>query len=79
MESTRTSDSGATLRLGYVCAFVSLLFFPPAFGLAGFILGIVNITKGQVGHGVAQIVLSVTCAIFGMILGAAMFVSSQGY
>ena len=57
---------------GYVCGGLSLLFLPPALGLAGTVCGIMNLVKGHTGHGIAQIVISVTCGIFGMILGAAM-------
>ena len=61
---------------GYICGLLSILFCPPALGLAGFVIGIVNLTKGSVGHGIAQIIISVTCGVFGMILGAAV---SQNY
>ena len=55
---------------GYLCALISLLLFPPAFGIAGLVIGIINLTRGHIGHGIAQIILSVTCGGFGMLLGA---------
>ncbi len=67
------SSDGGLIVAGYVCAVVALLFFPPAFGIAGLVIGIVNLSRGSTGHGIAQIVLSVTCAIFGMMIGAAMW------
>lgn len=58
---------------GYICSFVSLLFLPPAFGIAGLVLGIICLARGKIGHGVAIVVLSITLAIFGVIFGAAMY------
>ena len=66
------NGSKGLIAAGYICGFLSLLFLPPALGLAGIVIGIINLTKGQTGHGIAQILISVTCAIFGMIIGAAM-------
>lgn len=57
---------------GYICSILALLCFPPVLGLAGFVIGIVNLTKGSTGHGVAQIVLAVVCGGIGMVVGAAM-------
>jgi hypothetical protein len=64
----------ATIVIGYVCALMALFFFPPAFALAGFVVGAVNIRKGKVWHGVAQIVLSVACFTIALLfaLGQAM-------
>jgi hypothetical protein len=66
------NKSNGLIVAGYVCAGLSLLLLPPALGLAGIICGIINLTRGQTGHGLAQIILSVTCGIFGLIIGAAM-------
>lgn len=57
---------------GYVCSAIALLILPPVFALIAFIIGIVNLTRNQIGHGIAQIVLSLICGFFGMIIGAAM-------
>ena len=65
--SSNPSGGSNTLVIsGYLCAIISLVFLPPAFGLAGMVIGIINLTRGKVGHGIAQIVLSVTLPIFGM-------------
>jgi hypothetical protein len=45
----------------------------PALGLAGTDTGIVNLTKGRMGHGIPQVVISVTSGIFEMIIGAAVW------
>jgi hypothetical protein len=55
---------------GYICGVLSLFLLPPALGLAGTVCGIVNLVRGRTGHGIAQIIISVTCGIFGVILGA---------
>jgi|SRR5271166_2440439 len=57
------------LIAGYVSGFVALLFLPPAFGLAGIVIGIIALAKGRVGHGIALIVIAVTCGFFGMYIG----------
>jgi hypothetical protein len=62
----------ALIGAGYICGGLSLVVLPPALALAGIVCGIINLTKGSTGHGLAQIIISVTCGIFGMIIGAAM-------
>jgi hypothetical protein len=57
---------------GYVCGGLAFLVFPPGLGLAGTVIGVVNLTKGRLGHGIAQVVLSITGAIIGMAIGIAM-------
>lgn len=64
------------LIAGYVCGLVALFFLPPAFGLAGLAIGIVNLAKGKVGHGVAQIVIAVTCGVAGAYIGAVGFTNA---
>lgn len=56
---------------GYIVAFVGLFLLPPICLLIGCIIGIINITRDNVGHGIAQIVLSIICGIMGMAIGAA--------
>lgn len=55
---------------GYVCGVLALFIFPIGFGIAGAVIGIVNLTKGRVGHGVAQIVIAATLGLIGAVLGA---------
>lgn len=62
----------SVISAGYLLCLISLLFFPPVLGLAAFILGIVVIAQGSAGHGIAIILLSIICAIAGMIFGAAI-------
>jgi len=70
--SESSGSSTGLIAAGYICGVLSLLILPPALGLAGFVIGIINLTKGSVGHGIAQIIISVTCGLLGMIIGAAM-------
>ena len=71
MSNSSESSTGLIIA-GYICGFLSLLIIPPALGLAGTVIGIINLTKGSTGHGIAQILISVTCGLFGMIVGAAI-------
>jgi hypothetical protein len=43
---------------GYIAVFLSFFIFPIFFMLIGIILGIINLTKGAIGHGILQIILS---------------------
>jgi hypothetical protein len=70
---TIAGGSKGIITGGYVCAAISLLFLPPGFGIAGLVLGIIALTRGRTGHGIAIIVLSVSLAFFGMLIGAAMW------
>ena len=57
------------LIAGYLCALVALFFVPPAFGIAALVIGIIVLAKGRVGHGVALVVIAVTCGFAGMYIG----------
>ena len=61
------------LIAGYTCALVALLFLPSAFALAGFVIGIIVLIRGRVGHGVALIVLATTCGYVGMYFGTVVW------
>ena len=67
--SPRPSTSGVIVA-GAICAFVSLIFLPPAFGLAALVCGIIALAKGNVAGGIGIIILAVTFAGIGMLLGA---------
>lgn len=71
--AAKQAQGNGLIATGYICAAVSLLFLPPVFSLIAFIIGIINLTRNQIGHGIAQIVLSVICGFFGMVIGAAVF------
>jgi hypothetical protein len=70
--STGQADQSLIVA-GYVCAGVALILLPPILALAGLIIGIVNVNKNQVQHGVAQIILSIVSGIIGTILSYAVF------
>jgi hypothetical protein len=53
---------------GYIAVFLSFFIFPFFFMIIGVVLGIVNLTKGAIGHGVLQIVLSLIFGILGTFL-----------
>jgi hypothetical protein len=50
---------------------VALVLWPPIFGIAGLVMGIIHLTRGRrrIGHGVAQVVLSILFARIGMAVG----------
>lgn len=55
--------------LAIIFAGVSLLFFPPLFGTAAFVLGIIATVKKE-KLGVLGLVLGIVLPIIGMVLGA---------
>ncbi len=64
----KNSRTLGTLSIIFAC--VSLMFLPPVFGIAGFILGIIGITKGEGAVAIVGLILSCILPIIGMILGA---------
>jgi hypothetical protein len=62
------------LAAGYLCPCLALVLWPPIFGIAGLVIGIIHLTRGRrrIGHGVAQIVLSILFTLIGMALGVAV-------
>ncbi len=56
---------------GYGCAIGALFIFPPLLGFIAFIIGIVNLSRGHVGPGIAQMILAVICGLIGMAIGVA--------
>jgi hypothetical protein len=71
--STIRNSNDSLIVLGYIIAFLSLLFLPLLFIIVGIVVGIVTITKGHVGHGVAHILLSLVLGIIGFVMGALGF------
>ncbi len=67
-KSTIQPSSGLVVA-GYVVAFLSLLILPFIFLIAGIVIGIITISKGQTGHGIAHIILSIILALIGASIG----------
>ena len=65
----RNENNNGLIITGYILASISLLFYPILFLPAGIIVGIVTISKGSTGHGIAHIVLSLVMGIIGFLLG----------
>ncbi|NBS85365.1 MAG: hypothetical protein EBQ79_04580 [Actinobacteria bacterium] len=61
-------------NLAIIFAGVSLLLFPPFFGLAAFILAIIGLVKKE-SRGVLALILSIVLPIAGMVIGALVFTS----
>jgi hypothetical protein len=68
----KSAGVGGEVVGGYICAVLSLLFFPLVFAIAAFVCGIVALTKGKIGHGIAILVLSSIFCFIGMVIGAAV-------
>jgi hypothetical protein len=62
------------LAAGYLCPCLALVLCPPIFGIAGLVIGLIHLTRGRrrIGHGVAQIVLSILFTLIGMAVGVAV-------
>ena len=50
---------------GYVCGVLALFLFPIGFGIAGFVIGMINLIEGRAAHGIAQIGIAVVLAVIG--------------
>ena len=68
-QSTSTSET-PLIVIAYITILLSLILLPPILGLIGFILAIINLTRGHIGHGILQIILSISFSITGMYLGS---------
>ncbi len=55
--------------ISIICAVVSLLLFPPFFGIAGIILGVLATRKGEKALGITGIVLSSVFMLIGIAFG----------
>ena len=67
-KQTDETNNGLIIA-GYVVAFLSLLILPVILSIAGIVIGGITISKGQTGHGVAHILLSIFFGILGFIMG----------
>lgn len=65
----KAETSSGLIISGYIVAFLSFMIFPIFLLLAGIVIGIVTISKGSTGHGIAHIVLSITLGTLGAIVG----------
>ena len=55
--------------VGYVFSVLPVIAFPGLLVQAGIGLGITNIIKGQTWHGIAMIVVALTSAVAGLLIG----------
>ncbi|RAR72552.1 zinc ribbon domain-containing protein [Flavobacterium aciduliphilum] len=67
-KSSNTQSDNGMIIAGYIVSFFSLFVFPIVFLIAGVTIGILNISKGEKGHGTAQIVISILFGTIGMFL-----------
>ena len=62
-------ENNRLIVAGYIIAVLSLFILPILLMITGIVIGIVNMTKNEVGHGVLQIILSLIFGIIGTFLG----------
>ena len=72
--ATMTAASNLFSIIAFVCAGISVLFFPVLFGPAGLILGAVGLTKKERFAPIA-IAAAAGCMIAGMVIGEAVWSS----
>ena len=63
--------------IAIICAVIALGFFPPVFGIAGIVLGILARKKGDRTLGLVAIILSAVFMVIGFIIGAGLSILSQ--
>jgi hypothetical protein len=74
IEVTKSENESSNLiAIGYVMAVFPILILPIVFTAVGAAIGLINITKGKIGHGSAQIGISVFCGVVGAEIGGAGF------
>ncbi len=66
---TPVYQNNQLILAGYFAVFFSFFIFPVFFMIIGIIIGIINLTKGAIGHGILQIILSLLFGILGTFLG----------
>ena len=66
------------VKAGWTVIALALILFPELLAIAGFVLGIVNAARGEVGHGVAQIVCAPVAGVVGLYLGLAAWMAAMG-
>ena len=72
--SSNTSSNDGLIIAGYIVAFFSIFIIPIPLMIAGIVLGIINITKNSIGHGVAHIILSIIFGSIGIFFGLLYFI-----
>jgi ribosomal protein L40E len=70
LNSTNNVADNGLIISGYIVAFLSFLTFPLLFLIAGVVIGIICISKGSIGHGIAHIILSFVLGMTGLVIGA---------
>lgn len=72
-EISRPKKQNGLITAGYILACMPILILPIVFTLAGVGVGIVNISRDENGHGIAQIAIAVLAGLIGTMIGGAGF------
>ena len=80
MDAKKRKESNRLIIIGYIVSITPILILPIIFVPIGVVIGIMNIIKGETGHGIAQIVLAIVLGIIGTSIGGAGFgIGSSAY
>ena len=66
--ATRKESSSRLIIVGYTVLWVSIFILPIVFIPLGIGIGIINVVKGETGHGIAQIVLAIVLVIIDLLV-----------
>lgn len=66
----KKNNNNGTVVAGYICSVASILILPIIFMPAGIVLGLINVSKNEIVHGIAQIMISIIFGFLGMFIGA---------
>lgn len=72
MQENQQSNTSLIVT-GYIISILPFLLLPIVFTPAGVIIGIINVSKQEEGHGLMQILISVIAGIAGAYIGGAGF------
>ncbi len=73
VENQSAGNKSDLIVIGYVMSVIPILILPIVFTIIGVAFGVINMSRGNVGHGSAQFGISVFCGIIGSAVGGAGF------
>jgi hypothetical protein len=66
-------ENAKLVKVGYIVSFCSLLVLPVVTGSVGVMIGFINLKRGEVKHGVLQIIIAFVCALLGSYFGSVVY------
>ncbi len=65
----KQNEESGLIIAGYIVSVLSLFILPIFLLITGVIIGIINISRGSLGHGMIQIILSIIFGTIGSLIG----------